>query len=145
MQSEGHDDENGRTILAQFAFMNRDQRQTYFTANVPVSSFETDRRVFLGDNEYGTFQRPKSLEQPELSNTLALRGDNIAALMLPLGTLAPGETKRFVTMLTQQEGTRSESLLRARALFEKYRSQEAVTAARTAMGAEWDRYLGRVQ
>ncbi len=104
MQSEAHDDGGGRTILSQFAFMNRDQRQTYFTANVPVSSFETDRRMFLGDNEYGTFQRPLSLESQELSNTLALRGDNIAALMLPLGTLAPGETKRFVTLLTPARG-----------------------------------------
>ena len=145
MQSEAHDDGDGRKILAQFAFMNRDQRQTYFSANVPVSSFETDRRVFLGDNEYGTFQRPLSLEQPELSNTLALRGDNIGALMLRLGQLAPGETKRFVTLLTQQEGTRTESLAAARALFEKYRSHAAVASARTAMGAEWDRYLGRVQ
>jgi len=145
MQSEAHDDGDGRKILAQFAFMNRDQRQTYFTANVPVSSFETDRRLFLGDNEYGTFQRPLSLEQQELSNTLALRGDNVAALMLPLGSLAPGETKRFVTLLTQQEGTRSESLARARALFEKYRSHAAVAAARAAMSVEWDQYLGRVQ
>jgi len=145
MMSEAHDDGEGRKILAQFAFMNRDQRQTYFTASVPVSSFETDRRVFLGDNEYGTFQHPKSLEQPELSNSLALRGDNIGALMLRLGTLAPGETKRFVTLLTQQEGTRSESLGRARALFEKYRSHEAVASAQAAMSAEWDRYLGRVQ
>ena len=145
MMSEVHDDGEGRKILSQFAFMNRDQRQTYFTANVKVSSFETDRRVFLGENEYGTFQRPVSLEKPELSNSLALRGDNIAALLLPLGTFAPGETKRFVTLLTQQEGTRSESLASARALFEKYRSHEALTAARTAMGAEWDKYLGRVQ
>ena len=73
---------------------------------------------------------------------MALRGDNIGALMLPLGTLAPGETKRFVTLLTQQEGTRSESLARARALFEKYRSHETVAAARTAMSVEWDKYLG---
>ncbi|MEI9940208.1 MAG: glycosyl hydrolase family 65 protein [Pseudomonadota bacterium] len=145
MQSEAHDDGGGLQILSQFAFMNKDQRQTYFTANVPVSSFETDRRLFLGDNEYGTFQRPLSLEQKELSNTLALRGDNIGALMLPLGTLAPGETKRFVTLLTQQEGTRSQSLAAARALFEKYRSHEAVASARAAMGVEWDKYLGRVQ
>src|SRR6478736_4903122 len=119
MMSEAHDDGEGRKILSQFAFMNRDQRQTYFTANVKVSSFETDRRVFLGDN--------------------------VAALMLPLGTLAPGETKRFVTLLTQQEGTRTESLASARAVFEKYRSHEAVAAALSAMSGDWDKYLARVQ
>ncbi|HEX7451485.1 MAG TPA: hypothetical protein VF294_04340, partial [Polyangiaceae bacterium] len=145
MQSEVHDDGAGRKILAQFAFMNKAQRQTYFTANVPVSSFETDRRVFLGDNEYGTFQQPKSLLAAELSSSLALRGDNIAALLLPLGALAPGESARFVTLLTQQEGTPAESLAAARGLFEKYRDHQAVSVALAAMRGSWDEYLGNVQ
>jgi len=145
MQSEVHDDGAGRKILAQFAFMNKAQRQTYFTASVPVSSFETDRRVFLGDNEYGTFQQPKSLLAAELSSSLALRGDNIAALMLPLGALAPGQSARFVTLLTQQEGTPPESLAAARGLFEKYRDDQAVSVALAAMRGSWDEYLGNVQ
>jgi cellobiose phosphorylase len=145
MQSEVHDDGDGRKILAQFAFMNRAQRQTYFTANVPVSSFETDRRVFLGDNEYGTFQQPKSLLAAELSSSLALRGDNIGALLLPLGALAPGQSARFVTLLTQQEGTPAESLAAARGLFAKYGKHQVVSAALDAMRAGWDDYLGRVQ
>ncbi|HEY5377031.1 MAG TPA: hypothetical protein VIK01_25290 [Polyangiaceae bacterium] len=145
MQSEVHDDGAGRKILAQFAFMNKAQRQTYFTANVPVSSFETDRRVFLGDNEYGTFQQPKSLLAAELSSSLALRGDNIAALLLPLGALAPGESARFVTLLTQQEGRPAESLAAARGLFEKYRDDQAVSVALAAMRGSWDEYLGNVQ
>ena len=133
MQSEAHDAGGGRKILAQYAFMNRDQRQTYFTANVPVSSFETCRRAFLGDNEYGTFQDPKSLHAAQLSNHLALRGDNIAALLLPLGSIAPGETKEFVTLLTQQEGTRGESLAAARAVFEQFTQPEAISASLAAM------------
>jgi cellobiose phosphorylase len=145
MQSEVHDGGAGRKILAQFAFMNKAQRQTFFSASVPVSSFETDRRVFLGDNEYGTFQQPKSLLAAELSSTLALRGDNIGALLLPLGPLAPGETKRFVTLLTQQEGAPSESLARARALFEKYSSHETIAAELGTMRDGWAEYLGHVQ
>ena len=145
MQSEVHDDGSGRKILAQFAFMNRDQRQTYFTASIPVSSFETDRRVFLGDNEYRTFQKPKSLEAPELSSSLALRGDNIGALLLPLGAVAPGETRHFVTLLTQQSGEQQQSLAAARTVFDKYRSPEAIANALSAMSREWDAYLGRVQ
>lgn len=145
MQSEVHDDAQGRKILAQFAFMNRDQRQTYFTASERVSSYETDRRMFLGDNEYGTFQQPKSLEARELSNTLALRGDNIGALMLPLGAFAPGESKRFVTQLTQQEGGKHESLAAARALFERFRSPEVIARELETMRASWDEYLSTVQ
>jgi len=145
MQSELHDGGSGRKILAQFAFMNRDQRQTFFSASIPVSSFETDRRVFLGDNEYGTFQGPRSLHAPELSNSLALRGDNIGALLLPLGALAPGESKQFSILLTQQEGKRAESLTAARALFDAYREPEAVTTALGSLKAHWSEYLGRVQ
>jgi cellobiose phosphorylase len=145
MQSEVHDDGAGKKILAQFAFMNRAQRQTYFTANVPVSSFETERRVFLGDNEYGTFQQPKSLLAAELSSSLALRGDNIGALLLPLGALAPGQSARFVTLLTQQDGSPTESLAAARGLFDKYRDHQAVAVALTTMQRSWDDYLGHVQ
>jgi len=54
MQSVAHDGGGGRKLLAQFAFMNRDLRQTYLTASLPASSFETCRARFLGDNEYGT-------------------------------------------------------------------------------------------
>lgn len=145
MQSEVHDDDGGRKILAQFAFMNRDQRQTYFTASERVSSYETDRRVFLGDNEYGTFQHPKSLQSRELSNTLALRGDNIGALMLPLGTLSPGEKKRFSTQLTQQSGSKQESLRAARELFDRFRSPESVARELSAMRESWTDYLGCIQ
>jgi cellobiose phosphorylase len=100
MQSQAHF-VDGHTILTQYAFMNKQRRVNYFTASLPVSSFESDRRRFLGDNEYGTWANPLSLHQPELSNTEALRGDNIGALLVPLGTLQPGETQRLITQLGQ--------------------------------------------
>src|SRR5690606_11037366 len=75
------------TILVQYLFMYRDTRINYLTSNLPASSFETDRRAFLGENEYGSFRLPLSLLQPELNNSQALRGDNIAALLHSLGEL----------------------------------------------------------
>ena len=39
------------------------------------------------------------MQQPELSNSEAQRGDNIAALLHHLGTLQPGETRRLITQL----------------------------------------------
>ena len=82
--------EDGFTTLLQYPFMLRDFRVNYFTSNHPVSSFETDRKIFLGENEYGSFHSPKGLEQPALSNYEALRGDNIAALLHEIGGLQPG-------------------------------------------------------
>ena len=92
MQSKAieHD---GRTILIQYPFMFRDLKVNYFTSNLPASSFETDRQKFLGENGYGTWGNPIGLQTPELSNTQALRGDNIAALLHHLGVLQPGETQ----------------------------------------------------
>ena len=145
MQSVAHDGGGGKKLLAQFAFMNRDIRQTYLTATVPASSFETCRARFLGDNEYGTYADPLSLKQPELSSYEALRGDNVGALLLPLGTLAPGASKRFRVLLTQQEGARADSLARAKAALSKFETDEQTDAALLTMSKYWDDYLGKLQ
>jgi cellobiose phosphorylase len=145
MQSVVHDVGGGRKLLAQFAFMNRDVRQTYLTATLPVTSFETCRARFLGDNEYGTYADPLSLKQPELSNHQALRGDNVGALLVPVGTLAPGESKRFRVLLTQQDGTRPESLARAQAALAAFESDAQTDAALASMRKYWDDYLGKLQ
>ncbi len=145
MQSAVHDGEGGRKILAQFAFMNRDIRQTYLTATLPASSFETCRARFLGDNEYGTFADPLSLKQPELSSYEALRGDNLGVLLLPLGTLSPGKSKRFRVLLTQQEGARAEGLARARAAFSSFETDAQSDAALSTMRRYWDEYLSKLQ
>jgi cellobiose phosphorylase len=145
MQSVAHDGGAGRKLLAQFAFMNRDERQTFLTATLPASSFETCRARFLGDNEYGTFADPLSLKQPELSCFEALRGDNVGALLLPVGTLQPGESKRFRVLLTQQEGTRPESLARAKAAVAAFETDAQVDAALASMSKYWDDYLSKLQ
>jgi cellobiose phosphorylase len=145
MQSVAHDAGGGRKLLAQYAFMNRDTRQTYLTATLPVSSFETCRARFLGDNEYGTYANPLSLQQAELGNYEALRGDNVGALLLPIGKLQPGESRRFRVLLTQQEGTRSESLERAKAAFASFETDAQTDAALDAMRSYWDDYLGKLQ
>jgi cellobiose phosphorylase len=90
MQSQAVRQVDGHIILIQYPFMYQDTQINYFTSNLPVSSFETRRSEFLGDHEYGTWSRPLSLLQAELFNGLALRGDNIAALLHPLGLIGPG-------------------------------------------------------
>lgn len=145
MQSVAHEGDGGRKLLAQFAFMNRDIRQTFLTATIPATSFETCRARFLGDNEYGTYADPLSLKQAELSSYEALRGDNVGALMLPLGTLPPGGSKRFRVLLTQQEGNRAESLARAKTALAAFDTDEQTDAALATMRKYWDDYLGKLQ
>jgi cellobiose phosphorylase len=80
MQSDAHHVDGGRVILAQYAFLNKGRRVNLVTSNRTVSSFETERARFLGENEYGTWADPLSLHAPELSDSEARHGDNIAAL-----------------------------------------------------------------
>jgi cellobiose phosphorylase len=127
------------TALIQYPFMFRDLKINYFTSNLPASSFETDRKKFLGDNEYGTWMCP-DLWKPELSNTEANRGDNIAALMHHLGILQPGETRRLITHLGQET-----TLEAAQNGIEKFRQPEAVDAALAEIARFWNTYLETLQ
>ncbi len=140
MQSWAVTGEEGRQILCQAAFMRKENHVNYLTASLPASSFETDRKRFLGDNEYGTWANPLALQQPELSCYEARRGDNIGALMLPLGTLQPGETRRFVIQLGQ-EG----SIEDAMPSIGKYNRPEAVDEALAVLKEFWEGYLSRLQ
>jgi cellobiose phosphorylase len=132
--------EDGYTVLCQYPFMLRDWRINYFTSNATVSSFETDRKTFLGNNEYGSFQSPLALQQPSLSNTEALRGDNIAALLHELGELQPGEEKRIITLLGQ-----ASNLAEAQPLIQAFRDPAQVEAAFDKLARFWDRYLAALQ
>ncbi len=140
MQSKAYHDENGLLILIQYAFMNRDTQVNYFTSNWPVSSFESERRRFLGDNEYSTWANPLSLQEEELSNYEALRGDNIAALLHHLGAIQPGETARLITQLGQDE-----SVSPALPAIRRYRDPAQVDRAFDELAAFWHTYLSRLQ
>jgi len=140
MQSKVYNDTNDQKILLQYPFMTKDFKLNYFTSNLPVSSFETDRKVFLGKNEYGTWKQPLSLLKKELENTEALRGDNIAALLHHLGSLKPGETKRLITQLGQAENINT---IVSQA--EKYRNIEEIEKSFNEIVNFWDEHLSHMQ
>jgi cellobiose phosphorylase len=129
-----------RRVLIQYAFMHRENQINYFSASLPASSFETDRKVFLGDNEYGTWQHPLSLQQPELGNHEANRGDNIAALMLHLGDLQPGESCSFITLLGQAADTRE-----AGQTLTHWQTDAQVEIAFAELQASWQERLSALQ
>lgn len=131
-----HKESTGHLVLEQYAFMKRDYAVNYVTANCPVSSFDGDRRVFLGRNELGSWANPLSLQNTELSNSTCVRGDNIAALMLKLGTLAPGATARTCTQLGQEQ-----SIKVAAPAIAKYRDFKNVDAAFAELAKFWREYL----
>lgn len=139
MQSRVVED-NGYTILTQYPFMNRDTSINYLTSNQPVASFESDRKRFLGNNEYGSFRTPASLQQPELGNSEACRGDTVGALLHHLGSLQPGESKRIILQLGQ-----AANLDAARPVIKRFRKPEAVDSSLAEMSRFWDSYLAAIQ
>jgi cellobiose phosphorylase len=139
MQSKAFSDKGGMKILVQYAFMMRDIRHNYFTSNAPISSFDTDRKVFLGENEYGTWRSPLSLQQDELNNSEALRGDNIAALMHHLGSVKPGETVRVITQFGQ-----TEDIANLTKIASKYRKEKNVDAAFADLCTFWENYTDKI-
>jgi len=139
MQCDAGREPDGRLILEQCAFMKKGVAHNFFTSNRPVDSFQTDRNLFLGANGYGTWRAPLELQQPSLSNYEARRGNVIAALLHKLGTLAPGETTRLVTLLGQDTPDAIPSAV------EKFRNESAVDLAFGALGEFWEDYLSKYQ
>jgi cellobiose phosphorylase len=126
----------GYTILIQYPFMHRDNKLNFFTSNQPVSSFDTDRKVFLGDNEYGSWRKPLALLNSELNNSEALRGDNIAALMHHMGSIPTGESRRLITLLGQ-----CGDIDEIQTIVQVYRDPIKVDAALSEMHLFWGDYL----
>jgi cellobiose phosphorylase len=138
MQSRAYETEGDRLVLSQYAFMFRDSRLNFLTSNLPVSSFESDRKRFLGDNEYGSWANPVSLQAQELDNHEALRGNNIGALLHHLGEIAAGSTRRLVVQLGQ-----AESVQKAMPGIRRYWSERTVDEALAGISDFWDSYLAR--
>ncbi|MBI9071339.1 MAG: hypothetical protein JEY94_07055 [Melioribacteraceae bacterium] len=128
---------SGNIILKQYAFMKKETEVNYFTSNYPVDSFQTDRKLFLGDNEYGTWKNPLELQNSGLSNYESKRGDNIAALLHKLGELKPGESKRIITQLGQDLPEKINSTV------EEFRNTENVESAFNELSEFWENYLSK--
>jgi len=136
MQSRALGDERGRIVLAQCAYMKRGTSENFLASSAPASSFETDRKRFLGANEYGTWSRPQSLDAEELGSHEACRGDNIGALMHRMGVLEAGASVRLVTQLGQARTTED-----ALADIERWRDFGQVDGAFADLARFWDEYL----
>ena len=72
MESFILDTREGLIVLGQAAYMMKGRCINYFTSNVKVSSYETDRSRFLGNSGYGSWKDPYSLKNDELSSYLSL-------------------------------------------------------------------------
>ncbi|MGL5408949.1 MAG: GH36-type glycosyl hydrolase domain-containing protein, partial [Shewanella sp.] len=140
MTLKSHQQASGHTVLEQYAFMKRDYAVNLMTADRPATSFDGDRQKFLGNMGYGSWAAPEKLFTAELGNSECLRGDNIGALNLRLGWLAPQQSERTVVQLTQMP-----SLKQAETLLARYRDHQQVDQAFADLAEHWDQYLAAIQ
>lgn len=140
MQSRAKKLSGGQIALFQSAFMLKGEQENFFSASIPASSFETDRQLFLGDHGYGSWAAPRSLYQDQLSNTQAQRGHNIGALLLPLGSIEPGQSVEF-SMQTGQTTSPSQEIER----IEQFFDAELLAATFSEHTAWWQNYLSGYQ
>lgn len=140
MQSDMVEQENGTKVLVQYPFMFKKTKVNFFTSNAAAASFETDRKNFLGNNEYNGWSNPLALQHDELSNCQARRGDNIAALMHHCGVLQPGKSYQVITQLGQNQ-----SLEAAQSEINRYREPSAVTASLQQLERFWQNHLDIMQ
>lgn len=138
MQSRLVEKDNTK-ILLQYAFMNKTTNINFLTSNGKISSFETDRKNFLGDNGYGTWQKPYSLFKNELSNYETLRGDNIGALMHHCGVLEKQEVKRVCIQLGQCNNIDTEW-----ELIKKYQDIKNIEKSFNELKLFWNDYLSNM-
>jgi len=139
MQSEALLEEGKTVILLQYPFMYKENQINYFSSNHIISSFETDREILLGENGYGTWRKPLSLNETELSSTQVQRGNNIAALMHHLGRVESKESRRIITQLGQANSREKIPLSVI-----KFRNMKTVDDAFQEVQSFWDEYLSGV-
>lgn len=132
---------NDLITLKQYAFMKKETSVNYITSNHAIDSFQTDRRLFLGNNGYNSWANPQELQNDSLSNYEARRGYNIAALLHKLGTVKPNQTKRIITELGQVE-TLDKSAMKT---INTYRQEKNVDKAFQKIADFWQNYLDKQQ
>ena len=139
MQVDAVEQQGGLVMLKQFAFMKRERLVNFVTSNYPVDSFQSDRELFLGNSGYGTWRSPGELQNESLSNYETRRGNNIAALLHKLGTLQPGESRRFITQLGQGKPDALGDIA------DRYRDESEVDQAFAELHLFWEDYLSQIQ
>jgi cellobiose phosphorylase len=139
MQVDAEHQEGGHVVLRQAAFMKKDAQANFFTSNHAVDSFQTDREKLLGNMGYGSWRWPEELQNKQLSNYQARRGNNIAALLHKLNILQPGESRRIITQLGQGAPSAIGDMM------VQYRSEVEVDKAFAGLHSFWDDYLNAFQ
>ncbi len=159
--STGEVEIDGSVIYHKTEYKERRNHYAYYSVNVPVQGFDTDRESFVG--LYNEFSEPDVPMAGAAKNTVAHGWSPIASHMLEV-ELAAGETKDFIFVLGYEENAQEEKFAektpglltslgeldhtiinktKAQTVIARFSTVEAVDAAFAELAAMWDELLGK--
>ncbi len=164
--STGEVEIDGSTIYHKTEYKERRDHYAYYSVNVPVQGYDTDRESFIG--LYNGFETPQCVMAGKPSNSLAHGWSPIASHYLEV-ELAPGESKDFIFILGYVENAQDEKFsvediarkksgelitsqasdvtlvnkAKAKAVLERFATVEAVDNAFAELKQMWDDLLAK--
>ncbi len=146
--STGEVEVDGSTIYHKTEYKERRNHYAFYTVNVPVDGFDTDRETFIG--LYNGFDEPDAVIEGRPRNSVAHGWSPIASHYIEV-SLEPGESRDYIFMLgyvenPQDEKWESKGVIdktRARRMMAEFDTPEKVDKAFNDLREYWDNLLGR--
>lgn len=141
---------DGSAIYHKTEYRERRNHYSFYSVNVPVTGFDTDRDSFVG--LYNSLTDPKVVKEGRATNSMADGWAPIASHFLEI-TLQPGESKELIFILGYAENNPEEKWERpgvlnktkARKLQENFSTGEEVEKAFAELKASWQNLLSVLQ
>jgi cellobiose phosphorylase len=137
--STGEVEIEGSVIYHKTEYKERRNHYAYYSVNVPMQGFDTDRESFFG--LYNGFDEPQVVDEGKPRNTVAHGWSPIASHYLEV-ELKPGESKDFIFVLGYVENKQEEKF-ESKGIINKEKAKE--TIARFDTGAKVDAALAELR
>ena len=164
--STGEVEIDGSVIYHKTEYKERRNHYAYYSVNVPVQGYDTDRETFIG--LYNGFENPQCVMTGASANSVAHGWSPIASHCIEV-ELAPGESKDYVFLLGYVENKQDEKFSdddiarkkagtlitsqesdhtlvnkeKAQAVIRRFSTVEAVDQAFAELNRLWDDLLGK--
>ncbi len=164
--STGEVEIDGSVIYHKTEYKERRNHYAYYSVNVPVQGYDTDRETFIG--LYNGFENPQCVMAGASANSVAHGWSPIASHCIEV-ELAPGESKDYVFLLGYVENKQDEKFSdddiarkkagtlitsqesdhtlvnkeKAQAVIRRFSTVEAVDQAFAELNRLWDDLLGK--
>ena len=146
--STGEIEVDGSTIYHKTEYKERRNHFAFYSVNVPVQGYDTDRESFIG--LYNGFDDPQAVKNGKSGDSVAHGWSPIASHYLEI-ELKPGESRDFIFLLgyvemEEEEKWESKGVInksKARKMIERFSTVEAVDRAFEELRVYWEDLLSR--